>query len=240
MHTLVHEYDPDLRLALAPPSGDTFASAFAEWFDGRGAGREYFADLELVRACTVEPKGEAFSALVAQWSGLPMAAWPYCVDMASCGDHVLLDPRVLLDGSEASAAHLAAMAEQGIGVRAKDHTGPLSADMARETLASWLRSYPRKGPLGKAQLVVLRFAWGYAVVRAPEPQEWFDVEEQRRKGQHYEVARRFVKACTLAPSVPDLLARNRQTPALVTVLGGIIREAAGESLVKRVGESFGA
>lgn len=241
MITLVHEHDSDLRLVLAPPSGDSFCEAFAEWFDSRGAGREYFADLEFVRACSVEPKGEAFAELVRQWSGLPMAAWPYCVDMAS-GDGIQepLDPRVLLDKSDASEAHLAAMAAQGIGVRPKDHEGPLTEEHTRIALESWLRSYPRKGPLGKTQLVVVRLSWGYVVVRAPEPQEWFGVEDQRQKGQHFEVARRFVKACVLAPAVPEVLARAKATPGIITRLGGIIREAAGEGLAKRVGESSGA
>jgi hypothetical protein len=228
MITLRNQHDPDLQITLGPPAGSKFEDAFAEFFDASAAGREYFARSELVRACAVEPSGEKLADLLKAWSGLPMVAWAYCADLAGQGmidALTLIDPRSLLDGSETSAVHLAALEKQGVSAA---------------SIEQWLRAYPRKGPPGEAQFVIARFAWGYYGCRAPEPQEWFDVETQRARGQHYEVSRRFVKSCTLFPSVPDIMARNKTTPALVTILCGLIRTAAGEGLAQRVGESSGA
>ena len=241
---LIHEYDPDLTITLAAPGGERTEDAFAEFFDSQTK-REYFARYELVRAFAVEPKGEDFVTLMRAWSGLANAAWPHVFTMCEQGvtDHDLLDPRALLDGSEASAVHLAAMGAQGVGSKPADRDGPPPpppADMARRAIESWIRAYPRKGPPGRGQLVVAKFPWGYYVCRAAEPSEWFDVEDARKSGRHYSVAKTFVKSCTLFPSVPDVLARNQATPVLVSVLGGMIRTSAGEDLAKRVGESYGA
>jgi hypothetical protein len=227
MITLRHEYDPDLQIILAPPTGDAFEDVYSAWFDRRGDKREFFSNMELARACAVEPKGEALSALFRAWSGLAMAAGQHCTDIAErgCETHTPLDVRKLLDGSEESEIHLAAMKAQGI---------------ERVQVETWLRAYPRKGPPGKAQLVVALFSWGYYVCRSPEPQEWFDVEGLRGNGQHYATARQWVKSCTLFPSVPDVLARNKTSPALIVILGSIVRMSAGEGLAKLVGESSGA
>lgn len=224
--TIQNEYDPDLRIVLAPPGGERTEEAFAEWFDNQ-ARREYFARYELVREFAVEPKGPAFVELMRAWSGLPNVAWADCFAMCEqgCVDHVLLDPRTLLDGSDESAAHLAALEVQGV---------------KRSAIEQWIRQYPRKGPLGRAQFVIAKFAWGYYGCRAAEPSEWFDVEDHRKSGRGYAVVKSFVKSCTLFPPVSDVLSRNQSTPALVTILGSIIRTAAGEDLAKRVGESSGA
>jgi hypothetical protein len=223
MITLCNQHDPDLRITLAPPPPNRFEDVYAEWFDAQGAGREYFAATELVRGCAIEPRPEQIPDLFRAWSALPLEAWPYCANFAGVGigEHIKLDPRALLDGSEESERHLHALAEQGV---------------SRADIEEYIRTYPRKGPPGAAQLVIARFPWGYYGCRAAEPQEWFDTEENRRAGQFYELAKRFVKSCTLFPDVPSILTRNRTAPALVSILAGFIKTAAGEGLAKRVGE----
>lgn len=227
MIKLVHSHDPDLSITLAPPAGEAHVDAFAAWFDARGDNREYFANMELVRAYAIEPRGEELSTLFRVWSGLPMEAYKACVEFATgdAVDHTFIDPRTLLDGSPESEVHLAAMSKEGV---------------ERGHIERLIRGYPRKGPPGQAQFVIAKFPWGYYGCRAPEPTEWFTIQGAMGRREFYDMARQWVQACTLFPTVPELLTRNMATPALVTNLGAMIRQAAGEGLVKRVGESSGA
>jgi hypothetical protein len=224
--TLEHQYDPDLKVTIAPPSGALFEEAFAEWYNGTAAGREWHAKYELFRACS-SVRGEAFVSLTRQWSGVVDAAWTPIQIMANAhaSTRTFYDARELLDGSEPSEAILAELATAGI---------------AKAQLLEWLRVYPRKGPAGKGQLIIARFGWGWYVCRSAEPSEWFTADPLRSSGKHYEAFRLFVQSCTLFPDVSSILERNREAPGLALTLGGIAREAAGEELARIVGESFGA
>lgn len=220
--TLENKHDPDLRITISKPSAALFESAYAEWFNGKAKDSGYLADYELLRACS-SVKGEAFVELLRQWSGLPLVAWQPIALMADAGgaDVKLHDPRALLDSKPGEPGPMADLEAAGV---------------SREQLAEWLRAYPRKGPAGKGQLVVVHFPWGWTVVRAAEPTEWFTADPMRASGKPYEAFRMFVQSCTLFPKVSAVLERNADTPALVPALGSIIRDAAGEDLAKRVGE----
>lgn len=217
---LTHEHDGDMRITLALPSGQAGEDAFAEFVNTRATGAKYQADYDFVRACAVEPKGEALSELLRCWSGVAPAAAAAIEAELQIKELELLDPREYVASWRAE--------------REKDPAFVVPFSLA--TIERWIKDYPRKGPPGYAQCGIAKFDFGYVAYRAAEPTEWFSVESLRTKRQAYQVLHSLVRSCVLSDNLADVLERAKSQPGIIMILGGLIRGAAGEEFTKRMGE----
>lgn len=213
--TLSHQYDPDLKLTLALPSGQACEDAYAEWCNARARGAQYQSDYDFTRACAIEPKGNALAELIKAWSGVVVVGADAMINEAQPEDPKLLDPRHVV-ANYGDFANVVGMPQLA-------------------TVEQWIRTYPRKGPPGQAQFGLAQFDFGVIPFRAPEPTEWFAVESDRKALRNYQVLRSFVASCVLSDAAA-VLERAKTQPGIITTLGAIIRNAAGEEFAKRMGE----
>jgi hypothetical protein len=213
--TFIHTHDPDIKITVTLPAGQAGEDAYADWCNARARGQEYQAAYELTRACAVDPMGAALSDLLRVWSGAATRAADAIIVESQDSDPELLDPRDVV-------AHYD---------KHKDTIGMPTLS----TIEQWIRQYPRKGPPGEAQFGLAKFDWSVVPFRAPEPTEWFAVEQMRAQKMNYQVLRSFVQACVLSDVAP-ILERGKSKPGLIVSLGAIIRGAAGEEFAKRMGE----
>ena len=210
-----HRYDSDLKLTVALPPGQAGEDAVSEYVDAIAAGNHYQAAYDLTRACAIDPIGAALSDLLRSWSGVALTASKAIYDALDFDIPPFLDPREVVANYD----------------KHRDTVGMPS----QTAIEQWIRMYPRKGPAGQAQFNIVVFAWGAVPYRSPEPTEWFAAEPLRKAGKQYALTRSFVQSCVLA-DVEDILARNKNSPLIVPVLGRYIREAAGEAFAERMGE----
>ncbi len=217
---LSHEYDPDMTITLALPSGQAGEDAFAEFVNTRARGNMYQADYDLVRACAVEPKDAALSELLRCWSGVANAGARAIEEALQVTDLELLDPR------ECVAKWRAEL----------DKDPAFVPPFSLASVERWIKEHPRKGPPGYAQCGIAKFDFGHVAYRSAEPTEWFAVETMRSAGKAYQVLHSFVRSCVLSDNLADVLDRAKLQPGIIMILGGLIRGAAGEEFTKRMGE----
>jgi hypothetical protein len=217
---LVHESDPDFKLTISLPNGQAGEDAFAEFVNGHARGAKYQADYDFTRACAVEPKDVELAELLRCWSGVVRNAAQAIDDAVAVKDLELIDPR-------GAVAKWQAAIEKD-----PSFVFPYTPAMVEQ----WLRTYPRKGPPGYAQLGFAKFDFGLVAYRAVEPTEWFSVETMRNAGQAYQAFHSLVRSCVLSDNLADVLERAKTRPGIILILGRLIRGAAGEEFVKRMGE----